>query len=576
MSTKAQASAPYSPGQDPESIEANRAYQDALKKLTESLDQRKNRYFEPTLLAAAQGFLQPGTSNFFDSLGNVAGNIAKSQEAQIAEDQAIAQQRFELAGRGVELQRQKNRDAMFRSAFADEPAPQGGLSAAAQAPTAQSLAAGSGALPSGGQGATGPLAQATANAGPRGTQIAPAVPGVTKKQYLASAMADGKSLTEALEKWEAIEKGRIQKTEGSIFNIGTGMAYRFPTGKIEQVPIFRRDGTVGTYPVSAEQALELGQYARFGEAEKYFELADQIIKGPQMLQAAPQAAAAAPGAPAAVGAAQPAGRPATTVAPGAAKRLGLPTAEESELEKARTKTLQDAQLTEEIENRKDFSQRSKDASETLATANVMRSFADRKDFKDMTGILNNDKVFSGIATLVRDGVGGKNFTIGIPAIEDVMRNARLTTEQQATYRTFLMFTAQMQLNAEKAMKGSTTERERLILGNANISPQDTAETVRRKADLLTAKAQFDRQSARAFKSSKMTAEEFLDSEDYMKMYDKYYDNIVGIANGLKQYQSQASATKPSSVAPSGTPQSAGNQKALEALRKELAKGQKKP
>jgi hypothetical protein len=139
-----------------------------------------------------------------------------------------------------------------------------------------------------------------------------------------------------------------------------------------------------------------------------------------------------------------------------------------------------------------------------------------------------------------------------------------------------MYTAQMQLNAEKAMKGSTTERERLILGNANISPQDTAEAVRRKADLLTTKGQFDRQAARAFKASKMTADEFLDSPQYMGMYDKYFEDISSIATGLKSYQ------KPTAAAPAETPaagappvsdpiKAAREKAARERVRKELEK-----
>jgi len=221
--------------------------------------------------------------------------------------------------------------------------------------------------------------------------------------------------------------------------------------------------------------------------------------------------------------------------------------EERNLAAKQAEALAAANTAMEIENRQNFATRGKDSSEMLATANVMRSFTEDPNFSKMTGILSNDKISSGIALLFRDGIGGRNFSIGIPAIEDIMRNAGLTKEQQATYRTFLMYTAQMQLNAEKAMKGSTTERERLILGNANISPQDTADAVRRKADLLTTKGQFDRQAARAFKASKMTAEEFLDSDQYMGMYDKYFEDISGIATGLKSYQ------KPAAAAPAGTP-----------------------
>ena len=152
-----------------------------------------------------------------------------------------------------------------------------------------------------------------------------------------------------------------------------------------------------------------------------------------------------------------------------------------------------------------------------------------------------------------------------------MRNAGLTKEQQATFRTFLMYSAQMQLNAEKAMKGATSERERLILGNANISPQDTAEAVRRKADLLTTKAQFDRQAARAFKASKMTADEFLDSPQYMEMYDKYFADISGIATGLTAYQKPAAAA-PAGAPAAGTPPASDPIKAArERVRQELNK-----
>ena len=215
------------------------------------------------------------------------------------------------------------------------------------------------------------------------------------------------------------------------------------------------------------------------------------------------------------------------------------------LEQEKKKLEQAAEVAADIEARKDFTQRGKDAIETLATANVMRRFTEDKNFNKMTGVLNDNKISSGIATLIRDGIGSKNFTIGVPAIEEVMRNANLTKAEQATYRTFLMYTAQMQLNAEKAMKGSTTQNERLILGNANISPQDTAEAVRRKADLLTAKAQFDRQASRAFKAvkSKMTAEEFLDSDEYMNMYNAYYEKIAGIASGSKTFKKPESAAR---------------------------------
>jgi hypothetical protein len=56
----------------------------------------------------------------------------------------------------------------------------------------------------------------------------------------------------------------------------------------------------------------------------------------------------------------------------------------------------------------------------------------------------------------------------------------------------------------------------------------------------------------------MTAEEFLDSDQYLKMYDKYYEDIQGIATGLKTYPSQAPASSgPATAPPAGGAPSAG-------------------
>jgi hypothetical protein len=122
-----------------------------------------------------------------------------------------------------------------------------------------------------------------------------------------------------------------------------------------------------------------------------------------------------------------------------------------------------------------------------------------------------------------------------------MRNRRLNPEQQAQYRIFLMYASQMNLAAENAMKGSTTERERLLLGNATISNQDTKDTVRMKADLLNLKAQFDKRVAKSFEDSKMTPKQFFMSDDYDTMYIKYLERLQEVASGVKMLPSQSGA-----------------------------------
>jgi hypothetical protein len=158
---------------------------------------------------------------------------------------------------------------------------------------------------------------------------------------------------------------------------------------------------------------------------------------------------------------------------------------------------------------------------------------------------------SGVATLVRDGIGLPGFTVGTKSIEDVMRNAGLSDADVAKYRTFLMYTVQMQLQQSKYMKGSVSNFEQELMASAGINNKDTPETIRTKADLMTRRAQFDRRLAKAFKDSKMTADDFLDSEKYYEMRDKYDVDLAELATGSKILVAPPAARPPSgSAAPS--------------------------
>jgi hypothetical protein len=54
-----------------------------------------------------------------------------------------------------------------------------------------------------------------------------------------------------------------------------------------------------------------------------------------------------------------------------------------------------------------------------------------------------------------------------------------------------------------------------------------------KADLFTRRAQFDRRVAKDFKTSKMTADEYLDSDRYTQMRDKYNSDLADLSFGGK-------------------------------------------
>ena len=610
-------SASYLPGDDPEAIEANRRYQEALTLLNQSLDTRKNRLFDPTMLAMAQGFLTPGqTGSFGESLGNVAKNVGVAQEAESKREQEIAQQRLAVAGQGLELQRLKSRDAEL-SNYLNPTGPVAGPKAAPTAgPLSGALAGPKAALAPAATTATaaapaGPLSQgalaapaggglpapskadkdkqedydrmsrivATFNTpehkkkwmesykaseeafanekkfyedrlknmprpsapaaapevktiapqavtqgplptrdkppgfeGVDGIQVAPPNPNfMSARDYVRLNRFDkSKSPGDLIKEGQEIEQKRYRDKEGGVLDLSTGKFYQYPTGKTEEVQLY---GYPGTYSVDARTAARLSMLAANNDPA-YYDLAKRVVEGPQKAEGK-------------------AGEPSR-----------IKSKQELELDKQKAEKTQSTELEEEFATKKDFIQRGKDADDTITLANQFRKFSADPNASKMSGILNNDKISSGIATLIQGGVGAANFRVGVPEIENVMRNAGLSAADQAKYRTFLMYVAQMQLAQTKYMKGSVSNYEQQLMGSAGINAQDTPETIRMKADLMTRRAQFDRRVAKEFKNSKMTAGEFLDSDRYAEMRDKYNSDLADLSFGGKML---VEPTKPSAA-----------------------------
>jgi hypothetical protein len=557
-------SAQYLAGEDPDIVAANKRYQDAVARLSDSLANRK-MLFDPTLLAMAEGFLSPTqTGGFGESLGKMAGKVGAAQEMEDKRQMALREREVAVAGQGVELQRMKARDAeLLKYLGGPQPStgpiagPQAGAIAGPQAGPLSGGATAAAEAPTEGAPPAGALSQATAQpAAPKvvgspqgalaamqsnkppgfenveGIQVMPPNPNfMTGRDYVRlNRMDKSKSAADLIKEGQEIEQKRYRDKEGGVQDLATGKFYQFPTGKTEEVQIY---GYPGTYKVDARTAARLSLLASNNDPA-YHDLADRVVKGPERRKPEDQGKAAD-------------GKPSAPTQ--------IKSTQDIELEKEKQKKLQEAEVNQEIEDRKNFVQRSRDADESITTANIFRRFATDPKAKDMFGILNNDKVSSGIATLVRDGIGIPGFTVGTKAIEDVMRNADLPPAEQAKYRTFLMYATQMQLQQSKYMKGAVSDFEQRLMANAGITAQDTPESIRMKADLITRRAQFDRRVAREFKGSKMTADQFLDSDKYTAMRDKYNEDLADLAAGNKVL---TAPVKPA-TAPAGTPPAGGTQ-----------------
>jgi len=305
----------YIPGGGPEAVSANQAYEDALQQMLASLDARKNRLFEPTLLAIAAGSAKPTqTGGWGESLGNVAKSLQESEAQQMTEAQKYAEAKLGLAGRGLELERQKSRERQFQGLM-------GGPSAPAQKPSGAlpgAVKAAPGALPDStvlpGRGdvqigtvegvpsmadvlarspeqkpveAPQPVAQPVAVEAPpgfegvRGVQIAPPSSNYMDRQkYIALASMDPNiSPAEAVKNANEMDAKRYQTKESGVLDLATGMFYAFPKGEQVDRQIFGEGGGK-TFKVDARTATLLDLYASTNDP-RYFEVADRVLKGPQ-------------------------------------------------------------------------------------------------------------------------------------------------------------------------------------------------------------------------------------------------------------------------------------------------------
>jgi hypothetical protein len=297
------------------------------------------------------------------------------------------------------------------------------------------------------------------------------------------------------------------------------------------------------------------------QRERYLQALDARVaaqSGAARPAAAAQSAAAQPAAAAATGtppvAQTAAAQPAAAGPAAATRRLSQ---EELAAKVERDKKIQEAETQIEIEKRKTFAQKADEAPDTITTATMLRDFAGDKDAKKITGILSNDKVSSQIATLLKEGIGTRDIRVAIPGLETAMRNSGLGPEGQAKFRVFLQTVELMRLQMSKYAKGSVTDFEQRLFGAATVSTEDTVEAVRMKADLLTRRAQFDREAYKQWKNSKLTADEFKESDKYFDMRVAYDKDLSAISLGKMQFQSGAAKPAAAAARPGGAAAAAG-------------------
>jgi len=446
----------FLPGNDPEAFMANQEYQAALNRMEQALNARQNRFFDPSMLALAQGFLAPTqTGGFGESLGFAAKNIREAQVAEEKEERDIAEARLGLAGRGIEIERLRQRDREFAKLMGPETS-----GAPATGPLSR-------------QQPAGPLSVAPKGfEGVQGIPVAPPNPNfMTGRQYLGMARLDPSiAPTTAIKDATKLEQDRYQVKEGGVQDLSSGMFYPFPKGELVERQIFGYDGV---YKVDARTAALLDMYAANGDS-RYYEVAKRAVEGPK---APPKPGETAP----------------ESKAPGKISSVA-----ETEAEKAGA--------TERAQQRTKAQEA--DRAETIKAGS---------DAPSRLGVYRQ-----------LDQIPG--FSITLPAIRDVLTNAGLDQNMinQAQYGLSLMAQVQLQMSRLQQGQGAVSDFERSLFASAAIARTDNPDTIRAKLDLLRARAEFDREVAKAVRTYKGSIDDFKSGDDYANMVQRYEEKLGGI------------------------------------------------
>lgn len=524
--------------------ETETKYQQALSELMERLDSRKNRLFDPTLLAMAQGFLGPTkTGNFGEALGRVAEKVGTAQSQQEKEDLDLAQMRLQIAQGAREQAAQIQGQKAFRGLLN------------AQAPAGATGAAGTPATPVEGEPAA-PFAGAPSVGAPAGKPL-------TMDQVLAfrAAYPTQKALGDALEKAVEFNSNRYKIAQnGTVFDAVTSQYIaQLPPGQTAS-DFFVPDagGTVKMTP---------GQYDAYQKARasgkgkdwvnKFFET--EPGKAPEVLtqELITQRAEERKQTPSKYVIEELGGEVSMTPAEYqgyvSARMKGKEAVAEWIKSRGKSITSGDIAAREAAKKREEEDvakanadrynaaiARGDDAGERIGLYGRIKTTAQQPDAKKIFGVFENGKFSDALFRLLETNKG----IISVPEIRDIWTNLGLDPKLIADKQVALSLIAQSQFAFSSLAKGqgAISDFERQLFNSMGTSISDRPEAAAKKMEMLQQRAEFDRTVSRLARNARkngISYDDMKDGEEYQKAYESYIDKL--------------SALVTSSAAPSGTP-----------------------
>lgn len=484
------------------------ALNEALLRMRQSLDERKNRLFDPVLMQAAAGFLKPTkTGSFGESLGYAAENAGVASEREMLHQRENQKMEAELAGKEMELRQQLGGDQMMKSLLQGQPGsaagqPAGQSTAPSQANPQQVLMAAQ-------QGRIKVTDEVLLLANRVNPKLLPVLQEMRKSQ-------------EGEEK-NAIERQKLETTTRKV------------------IPRGLRTEREMTAPEYAEYQAALKQYLGSGDDVKYHNFLDnkgwlesEQVRGRPI----PKAGETGTAIPSALSATQQKGVEETSVA----------TAKERATAAEQKATKLSIQADASFEN--------------TNIAKDMIGYA--KNNPLVFDIMNRPGLGNAIARAVEQGATAGNFNVSLPA--SVIKQYELSSSDLTALQMFMQKNAQLQSRGRQLNRtpgeGSISDYETRLLGGIYALPSDSARAIILKSEALILQGTFDEERFKLWskksKDSSFSYNDFLVDDDYKalksdyrKTLEKVREDNLDLLSPRRKTSAPTKASAPAASAPPG-------------------------
>ena len=500
------------------------ALNNALLRMRASLDDRKNRMFDPVLMQTAAGFLKPTkTGSFGESLGYAAEGAGAAAEREAVFQRENQKLEMELLGKEQELRQQLGGDQLISGLLGGPkvggaPAPAGG---AVTTPTGQLRVPGT-ASPV--DVATAQNPQQVLNAARQGR-----IPITDEVLLLASRVAPKMlpTLTEIRKAQEGEEKNRIEREK-----LGQDKRKVIPRGLRTE-----REMNVDEY---AKYKAALDQYFVDGDEQKLLSFYDRngYLEAEQLR-----------------------GRKPVTTGETSAPISQAYSASEAEARKEALTTVEKdrAKGSEELATK--LRLQAEAAFANTNTADDMIAYA--KNNPKILQALNKPGVFGAVIRASEQGIKVGDFSVSLPA--KTLAEANLDENDLAALQIFAQKSAELQSRGRQLNRtpgeGAISDYETKLLGSIYALPSDSQRAVILKSEALKLQGMFDEDRFALWKEKRKqtgyTYDDFTTDKDYKALKTEYKktldrvreENLDLLTPKKKAPAANAPATSPAPAAP---------------------------